>query len=67
MNENKVRKFHEVMGTYKLYLTTNDAETNQIGKTHKNGSKTIVLIVAISGIIEYAEGCKLLRCNEVVK
>ena len=38
-----------------------------IGKTCKNGSRTIDSLAATTRLMEYVEGCEWLGCNDVVE
>ena len=67
LNDNEVRQFHENINVHELHPIVNNVPINQIGKTYKNGSKTIDSIAATSGILEYVDGCELLGYNEVVE
>ena len=50
-----------------MHQIVNNIELDQMCKTCVNGSRPIDAVHASNGIMEYAEGCKILSNNAILK
>ena len=67
INDNEIKRFHEQIDAYEMHSIVNEVPTQSIGKTCKNGSRTIDSLAATTGSMEHVEGCKLLGYDDVVE
>ena len=67
IGSNNFKQFDKEIEVHKIFPIMNDAPANQIGPTYEHGSKTIDSIVAIIGLINYADRCKIIECKEIVE
>ena len=65
--DNEVRKFHAELGVSEIHYKVNNVELRELDKTYKNRSSLINSIAALSSIIEYVVGYRLMNYNEIVE
>ena len=67
VGNNEIKQFYNTTGAYKIYPMINNAQINQIRKTHAHGSNLINSLATTQGIMDCDDGCKLLSNNSIAE
>ena len=67
IGDNNAKVFHEKLGANNIYQIIDNIQINKINKTCVHGLSIVDSLATSTGIIEYIDGCKILRHNEIAK